>query len=237
MPFSPEQKNDFLTFLRDIDKSVATKLPPKEAGEFFTTIIDYSVTDEAFEIKIALIFYKIPEMLGDLKDSIKNLSIVREAMLDDSGVNADEAKELTLEFFTDRIDEFWELAYYEELEEEHELNAAEKKRRNDRKTEKRRMEKDLQELKEERQTIFEVEKEERIKRKEEKKSEESAVQVVRQKEHDTSVVERKERKARIEDEISELQEGLQIQHNKTDMRNFSYCTKGKEGGGAAYHNF
>jgi hypothetical protein len=120
MAFSPQQKEDFLAYLKSIERQVAEKLPPKEAGEFFNILIDYSVDDDSFELKIAQLFYKIPEMLEEMTSSIKDINVVRNTMLDESGVNAEEARDLTLEFFVERIDEFLELAGYEEAEAEDE---------------------------------------------------------------------------------------------------------------------
>ena len=118
MAFTEQQKEGFLNFLKSIDRTVGTKLPSKEAGDFLNLIIDYSVPDEEFELRIAKIFYKIPEMLNELRSSIKNLSAVRQAMLDEESANAEESREIAIDFFTERIDEYAELAYYEELEDE-----------------------------------------------------------------------------------------------------------------------
>ncbi|MDA0781556.1 MAG: hypothetical protein PQ612_04175 [Rickettsiales bacterium] len=212
LAFTEQQRNDFLNFLSSIDKTVGSKLPAKEAGDFLYLIVDYSVTDEEFELRIAKIFFKIPEMLNELRSSIKNLSAVRQAMLDEESANAEESREIALEFFTQRVDEYYELAFYEELEAEHELNAIEKKRRNDRKAEKRQFEKELQRLKAEQQIIFEIEKEERQKRKEQKQNVEKQIQDERQKEYDDGVKERKERQEKIEKEIASLQTKLQAQY-------------------------
>jgi hypothetical protein len=213
MAFTPQQREDFISFLRSMDKNVASKLPAKEAGELFATLIDYTVDEDAFELKIAKVFYKVPHLFNDLKDSIKNISIVRNAMLDE-GDNAQEAKDLTLDFFVEHIDDFFELASHEEMEEEHELTAAERARRIESKADKLRMEKQLAKLQLERQQIFEAEKSERQRRKEEKKSTEVKIRQIRQQEYDEAAEQRKEEKRQLEEQIAILQKDLQLQHDK-----------------------
>ncbi len=212
MGFTTEQKTSFVTFLKTIDKKVVTRLPMREAGEFFSILIDYSVDDSAFELKIAQLFYRIPDKFNELKDSIKDISVVRNAMLGEGG-NAQEARDLTIDFFDDRIDDLMELAGYEQAAEEDELNILEKKRRQESKAEKRRMEKELQKLQEEQQQIFEIEKDERKKRKEEKKGEEEKVKEVRQAEFETAAEERRERREKIEAQINAIKDTLQVQHD------------------------
>jgi len=212
MGFTPEQEGDLLIYLESTAQKVITKLPTREAGEFLNILTDYSVDDDAFELKIAQLFYKIPDKFDELKDSIKDLSLIREAMLSGEG-NAHEAREITLEFFTGLIDDLMECAYYEELAEEDELNAAEKKRRHDVKAEKRRMEKEIQKLQDEQQQIFEKEKEDRQQRKEQKKSEQEEVRQIRQAEFEAEIEERKIRRELIEEKIKSIQKELQTQHN------------------------
>ena len=77
-------------------------LPPLAAAEFFGILVDYSVDDTQFEIKIAQLFFKMPDRLEQLKDSIRNISRVRVAMLENGG-NAEESRQMTLNWITDEV--------------------------------------------------------------------------------------------------------------------------------------
>jgi hypothetical protein len=212
--FSPRQKEDFLNFLRSIDREVGTKLPPKEAGDFLSVLTDYKVSDEDFKLKIAVISYKIPETLNELRSTIKNLSIVRQAMLDTASINAEECKEIALDFFNGRISEYLELSFYEDLEAEGDLNIAEKNRRKERTIQKRKAEKEIQRLQKEKQIMFALEKEERKKLKNQKQDEILKIQKSRQKQYDYEFEERKKRRKEIDEIISSLQKELQNQADK-----------------------
>lgn len=214
MGFSPRQKDDLLNFLRSIDREVGTKLPPKEAGDFLSVLTDYKVSDEDFKLKIAVISYKIPEILNDLRSTIKNLSIVRQAMLDTASINAEECKEIALDFFNERISEYLELSFYEDLEAEGDLNISEKNRRKERTIQKRKAEKEIQKLKKEKQIMFDLEKDERKKLKEQKQNEILTIRESRQKQYDYELEERKKRRQEIDERISSLQKELQYQADK-----------------------
>ncbi len=227
MSFTQEQRHDFLTFLKAIEEKVASLLAPRDTAAFFSILVDYSVDEKSFELKIAELFYRIPEKLDDLRDSIRDISTVRKTMLH-GGANANEALEITLEYFREQIDEFYELADFEDEANEDKFNAEIRRLRLERKSEKAKMEAAVQKLQEERQKIFESEKEERKKIKDEKKSEEKKISEQRQKEHEDAVEERKLRQQQIEEEIATIQKKLQSQHETEIVERKERKTRLKE---------
>lgn len=213
MPFTPAEEGNFLKFLKYIDDEVGSRLPPSAAADFFSILVDYSVKDAQFEVKIAHIFYKVPEKLEELKSSIRNVSVLRNTMLQD-GANAAHSREVTLNYFYDRIDEYLEYQDALLLEAETEIETLARLEKSERRLKKIDMEKQLQELQVERQKIFELERDERIERREIKKEEEESVRQIRQQEFEREVEERKLRKETIEHEIKMMQQQLQAQHEK-----------------------
>lgn len=213
MAFTVEQRQNFIKFLHNIDATVASRLPPAAAAEFFGILVDYSVDDDQFEIKIAQLFFKMPNKLEELKESIRDISKVRAAMLERGG-NAAESRIITIDYFHERIDEYLELHDIILIQNENEYESGLRQDRKQRRQKKLEMEKSLRILQVERQLIFEKERNERVERRELKKEVEATIRDQRQREFDQEVVERKDRREKIEQEIAVLTEQLQTQHNK-----------------------
>lgn len=213
MSFTASQKENFIAFLDSVAKKSFLELPADLAGDFLSIVIDYEIDDNMFELRVAQLFYKVPDKLDTLKDTIHDLSVIRNAMMGD-GMNSLESRQITVGFFIEKIDDIFEIDFYEKEEQDSAFADEERKRRRDHKIAKRSVEIQIESLKAERQSIFDSEKEERKQRKDEKIKEQSAIQKVRQAEHDVLVEERKQRKQDIESEISSLQVELQAAHDK-----------------------
>lgn len=212
MGFDAAEKIGFERFIQSIGSDVLEHLSSSDAVDFLSIIVDYSIDDTQFELRIARVFAKNPEKLDILKPAIYKLSVVRNEILK-NGKNAEEARDIVSNYFNICIENLQD-GIKQELDKQAQKDedALEKLHKGDNQQQ-LEIQQEIDSLQKQRQELHEQEVAERKERKALKKEQEEHIQEIRQQEFEEAVKERKERKKRIEEQIEQLRVQLQQQHD------------------------
>lgn len=97
MPLSDKQKEGLRSFLCYIDKAISSQVSLEEKEILYRMLVDYSVRNDDFEVKILSTFSSNSEKFRKIKDIIQNIIIFRQALTEEGG-NAAQTREIVSDY-------------------------------------------------------------------------------------------------------------------------------------------
>lgn len=215
MSLSDKEKVVFERFLTAVDRQIVDALGSEAALQLFMAIVDFSLTADDFNVRLASVFRDNPEDLKrpEVMEVLKSVTSVRSAMRKEYK-NSEESRAITVQYFLERIKEIENEDIPKNVKIRERLQTAHDDLMVEQRSRKKSLKDQLQRLQEERQRLHDVEIEEQKERRQEKKRKENKLKNRLQAEYEQSVEERKERRRMIEEEIEELQVKLQEDHER-----------------------
>jgi hypothetical protein len=201
------------SFLISISRIIAEHFDEETQISLCDLFCSFNISESDFEIQLAVLFSKNPEkiLVPELMEAVKNMSALRQEVLDTSAQFALSARHIIDEFFDD---------YLEDLE----MQLASKRRKvvdeeqnyllEEHRQERARLEEQIEKLRQERQVLHDLEIDEQKRRREEKRELEQMISQERQQEFEEEMAMRKERKIEIDEQLKNLRDSLQNEHEK-----------------------